>query len=153
VSAVRPRQGTEVSGGDDSHPAGTGQVLFVIPRERGDGFQASIRGHMLDLADPTSSHALAPTPNDLFVAAHASELAWCARRLLDAHGLPAGASVSATWRTDGDLSAVAQFDLTVALPPGAQAVAAGLGAALDRSLAAGSVARPTVHIGFEQGDR
>jgi hypothetical protein len=148
MSAVRPSQGTEVSGRADSHPAvpAPNQVLFVIPRERGDGFQASIRGHMLDLADPTSGHALAPTPNDLFVVAHASELAWCARRLLDAHGLSDGASVSATWRTDGDLSAVAQFDLTVTLPPGAQAVAAGLDVALDETLAAGSVARPTVHI-------
>jgi len=152
MSAVRPSEGTDLSAGDNSHLAAT-QVLFVIPRERGDGFRASIRGHMLDLADPISGHALAPTPNDLFVAAHAAELAWCARRLLDAHGLPGGASVSATWRADGDLSAVAQFDLTVALPLRARAVAAGLGAALDESLAAASVARPTVHFRFDQVDR
>ena len=139
MSAVRPSQGN--------------QALFVIPRERRGGFQASIRGHMLDLADPTPGHALAPTPNDLFVVAHASELAWCARRLLDAHGLSDGASVSATWRTDGDLSAVARFDLALALPPCAQALAAGLGAALDKSLAARSVARPTVHIRFDQVGR
>jgi hypothetical protein len=152
MSAVRPSEGIELAGRDDSHPAAT-QVLFVIPRERGDGFKASIRGHMLDLADPTSGHALAPTPNDLFVAAHAAELAWCARRLLDAQGLPGGASVSATWRAEGDLSAVAQIDLTVALPLRAQAVADGLDAVLDKSLAAGSVARPTVHLRFDQVDR
>ena len=53
--------------------------LFVIPRGRGDGFQASIRGHILDLADPNSGHALAPTPDDLFIASIASGLAWSAQ--------------------------------------------------------------------------
>ena len=154
MSAVRPGKGTEVSGRHDRHPvSGSNHELFVIPRDRGNGFQASIRGHMLDLADPASGHVMAPTPNDLFVVAHASELAWCARRLLDVHGLSDGASVSAMWRTDGDLSAVAQFDLTLTLPSRAEELAGRVGLALNKSLAAGSVARPAVHIRFDQMDR
>src|SRR3954466_12947477 len=78
------------------------------------GFQASIRGHTLDLADPSSGHALAPTPEDLFVAALASQLAWSARSFLHAHGQPEGdVSVSANWQADGDLPSGRDLDLTV----------------------------------------
>jgi hypothetical protein len=58
----------------DAHAAAatSSNGLFVIPCGRGDGLQASIRGHILDLADPNSGHALAPTPDDLFVASIAS---------------------------------------------------------------------------------
>src|SRR5262249_1509324 len=72
-----------------------GHALFVGPRGRGDGFRASVRGHMLELADPGDADGLAPTPDDLFVASIASELAWSARRFLRTRGLPDDVSVSA----------------------------------------------------------
>jgi hypothetical protein len=50
-------------------------ALFVIPTRRGDGFRASVRGRMLDLADPDAGHRLAPTPDDLFLLSIASALA------------------------------------------------------------------------------
>ena len=78
--------------------AASTHALFVIPRAHGDGFRASIRGHILELADPSSGHELAPTPDDLHVASIASELAWSAQRLLRAHGLPDHVSVSAEWQ-------------------------------------------------------
>jgi hypothetical protein len=62
-------------------------ALFVVPNRRGDGFQASVRGHILDLIDP-SSYALAPTADDLLVVSFASALAWSARSFLRTHGCP-----------------------------------------------------------------
>jgi hypothetical protein len=38
-------------------------LLFVIPSLRGEGFQPSVRGHLIELADPDSAHGLAPTPD------------------------------------------------------------------------------------------
>src|SRR5437870_13876118 len=109
----------------DSHAGPTSrQALFVIPRGRGGGFQASIRGHVLDLADPSSGHALAPTPDDLFIVSIASELAWTTRRILRAAGLPDDVSVSANWRTNTDLPNLADIDLTVRLPRRAEAASA-----------------------------
>ena len=138
----------------DSHAVPTSsQALFVIPRGRGGGFQASIRGHILDLADPNSGHALAPTPDDLFMASIASELAWSARRFLRAYGLPDDVSVSATWRTQEDLPSLAGISLTVTVPRRAEAVGAALGAAFENSLAARSLAEPVVHISFEGVNR
>ena len=63
--------------------ASTSHALFIIPTRRGDGFNASIHGHMLELADPTDPR-LAPSPDDLVVASFASDLAWSARRFLRA---------------------------------------------------------------------
>jgi uncharacterized OsmC-like protein len=127
--------------------------LFVIPRGRGDGFQASIRGHILDLADPSSGHALAPTPDDLFIVSIASEFAWSARRLLRARGLTDDVSVSATWRTHADLPSLADINMTVTLSKRAEAVAAALTAALEKNIAARSPAQPVVHISFEGVNR
>jgi len=100
MSTVTAKDGATAT--DNAHN-GDGQAaptssngLFVIPRGRGDGFQASIRGHILDLADPNSGHALAPTPNDLFIASIASGLAWSARSFLRSHRLPDDVSVFAT---------------------------------------------------------
>jgi hypothetical protein len=44
-----------------------GLPLFVIPCSRGGGFRASIRGHLLDLADPTTSlrHQTTSAPRQL----------------------------------------------------------------------------------------
>jgi uncharacterized OsmC-like protein len=127
--------------------------LFVIPRGRGDGFRASIRGHILDLADPGSGHALAPTPDDLLIVSIASELAWSARRFLRAYGLPDDVSVSATWRTHEDPPSLADIKLTVTVPKRAEAVSAALAAAFANSLAARSLAEHLVHISLEGVNR
>jgi len=91
------------------------QSLYVVPRGLGEGFRASIRSHILELADPYSGDALAPTPDDLFVTSLASQLAWSTRALLRARGLPDDVSVVATWRTRSELSGPDEIDLTVTL--------------------------------------
>lgn len=123
--------------------------LFIVPRGRGDGFQATIRGHLLDLADPDSGHALAPTPDDLFIASIASELAWSARRFLRGYGLPDDVNVSARWRTQEDQPSLVDINLTVTVSSRAEALSAALTAALENSLAARSLPEPVVHISFE----
>jgi len=139
-----------VSGSTAPSTIGTpGNALFVIPRGRGDGFQASIRGHILELADPSSAHALAPTPDDLFVASIASELAWSARRLLRASGLPDDVSVYAQWRTPEDLPSPADINLTLTVASDAEAVTTGVAAVFENGLAARSLAVPVVHISVE----
>jgi uncharacterized OsmC-like protein len=144
---LRSEQSTDDS---DSHAGPTSrQALFVIPRKREDGFRASIRGHVLDLADPGSGHALAPTPDDLFIVSIASELAWSARRFLRARGLPDDVSVSATWWTHEDPPSLADISLTVTASRRAEAVGAALAAAFADSLAARSLADPVVHISFD----
>jgi hypothetical protein len=117
-------------------------ALFVVPRAHGDGFQASIRGHMLELADPRSGHELAPTPDDLQVASIASELAWAAQRLLRAHGLPDEVSVAAEWDARS-----AGIDVTVSVSSAAETVTAALAATFDQSLAAR--ATPAVRIAVD----
>jgi hypothetical protein len=72
-------------------------ALFVIPG-RGGGLRASIRGQLLELAEPSPVHRLAPIPDDLFIASIASDLAWSARHFLHGHGLSDDVSVSAGWR-------------------------------------------------------
>jgi uncharacterized OsmC-like protein len=124
------------------------QGLVVIPDGRRDGFHAAIRGHILDLADPSSGHALAPTPDDLFIVSIASELAWAARRLLRESGMPDSVSVCARWRTQ-DQPSLVDIDLTVRVSSGAEAVSAALTAALENSFAARCLAEPVVHISFE----
>jgi uncharacterized OsmC-like protein len=124
--------------------------LFVIPRGRGDGFQATIRGHILDLADPGSGRPLAPTPDDLFIVSIASELAWSARRWLRASGLPDDVSVSARWRTPEDPPRLADINMTVTVSRRAEAFNAALAAVLANSLAPRSRAEPVVHISWEE---
>ncbi len=127
--------------------------LFVIPRGQGDGFQASIRGHILDLADPGSGHALAPTPDDLFIVSIASELAWSARSLLRAHGLPESVSVFATWRKDEHLPGLADIKMTVTVSRRGQAARAALDATFASRLAARSLSESVVNISFEGVNR
>jgi hypothetical protein len=76
-------------------PAAPARALFVVPTRSGEGFQARIRGHVLELADPDSPFALAPTPDDLLIVSLASEAAWLARRFLGSRGLEAHVGVSA----------------------------------------------------------
>ena len=108
---------------------------------------------ILDLANPSSGHALARTPDDLFIVSIASELAWSAQRFLRAYGLPDDVTVSATWRTQEDLPSLAGISLTVTVSRRAEAVGAALGAAFENSLAARSLAEPVVHISFEGVNR
>jgi uncharacterized OsmC-like protein len=144
MSAITIKDGTDVSdGATESH------ALFVIPRERGDGFQAAIRGHIVDLADPSSGHALAPTPNDLLIVSIASDLAWSTRRFLRARRLPDQVSVSARWRTDEDAPGLADIGLTVTVSKAAETVRDALAAVFTDSLAARSHAEPVVHISLK----
>jgi uncharacterized OsmC-like protein len=125
-------------------------TLYVARRGRGDGFEASIRGHILDLADPDSGHSLAPTPDDLFIASIASDIAWSARNFLRALDLPDDVSVSAEWRTREGLRSLADLNLTITVSRRAQAVNAALGAALEQSLAARSLAEAVVRISLDE---
>jgi putative redox protein len=145
----RPLRSLPTTDNCESDAAPTGHGLFIIPTRRGDGFTASIHGHMLELADPTD-HRLAPSPDDLFVASIASELAWSARRFLRAYGLPDNVSVSAKWRTTEGLPGLADITLTVTVPRRAEAVSAALAAAFENSLAARSLAEPVVQISWEE---
>jgi hypothetical protein len=123
-------------------PAPSSDVLFVIPRGRGGGLQASIRGHLLELADPGSGHGLAPTPDDLFVVAIASDLAWLARRFLRDHGLPGDVSVSAhSRRLDGPPS-VMEISMTVTVSESVAAMSTALENALAQRVAARSLEEP-----------
>jgi uncharacterized OsmC-like protein len=150
----QPLRSGQNSDNGDSHAVPTSSHgLFVIPRGRGDGFQATIRGHILDLADPSSGHALAPTPDDLFIASIASDLVWSARKFLRAYGLPDDVSVSAKWRTPEDPPGLADIKLTVSVSRRAEAVCAALAAAFENTLAARSLAEPVVHISFEGVNR
>src|SRR5213080_4815105 len=154
MSAITTTDGTEIFDKGDSHAAPISRhVLFVSPHEQRDGFWASIRGHVLDLADPHNGHALAPTPDDLFIVSIASELAWTARRILRAGGLPDGVSVSANWRTNADLPSLADIDLTLKVPGRAKGASAALAAAVQNSLAAWSLAEPVAHISWKGANR
>ena len=135
-----------------SDVASTSHALYITPTRRGDGFEASIHGDILELSDPTD-HRLTPSPDDLLIASIASELAWSARKFLRAYGLPDDVSVSATWRTTEGLPSLADINLTVTLSKRAEAVGGALAAAFANSLAARSLADPVVHISCEGVDR
>jgi uncharacterized OsmC-like protein len=146
----QPRQSTENTDNGDIRAAPTSShTLFVIPRVRGDGFQASIRGHILDLADPSSGHALAPTPDDLFVVSIAAEVAWSARRALRAQGLPHDVSVSATWSASEAPPGLASIHLTVAVSGCPEAASAVLAGAFESRLARRSLGQHVVQISLE----
>jgi uncharacterized OsmC-like protein len=148
----RPLQSVHTNEKCESDAVSTSHELFIIPTRLGNGFKASIHGHLLELADPTD-HRLAPSPDDLLVASNASGLAWCARRFLRGHGLPDDVSVSARWRTTEDLPRLADITLTVTVSERAEAVTEALAAALANSLAARSLAEPVVHISLEGVNR
>jgi uncharacterized OsmC-like protein len=155
MNAIATTNGTDVSDRIESRAAPSG-ALYVSPHERRDGFWASIRGHILDLADPSSGHALAPTPNDLFIVSIASYLAWTARSILRTQGLPDDVSVSATWRTQeehGDRPSLADINLTVTVSARAKTARAALAAALENILVARSLAEPIAHILWEGANR
>jgi hypothetical protein len=148
----RPPRSVQTIDNGESDAAPTSHALFIFATRRGDGFQASIHGHMLELADPTD-HRLAPSPDDVLIASMASDLAWSARRFLRASGLPDDVSVSAEWRTQEGLPGPADVNLSVTVSRRAKTVSAALRAAVAKSLATGSVAQTAVHISFEGGNR
>jgi uncharacterized OsmC-like protein len=125
-----------------AQPAGSYDVLFVIPSGRGGGLRASIRGHVLELADPSSSHERAPTPDDLFIASIASDLAWSARHFLRARGLPDDVSVSAHSRRLEHSRSLTDISMTVTVSETAEAMRNALEDALAERLAARSLDEP-----------
>jgi hypothetical protein len=143
-SAVVP--GTTHGGEDHETVSASEYALFVIPSRRGSGFQASIRGYMLELADPDSKHELAPTPEDLLIAATASDIAWFARRLLRDHRLDDYVCVSARARTSESLPGLGGIDLTVEVSGRASAMRATLATALERRIAAQSPCPPQLRV-------
>jgi len=124
-------------------------TLFVTPRGEGHGFQARVRGHVLDLIDP-GSYALSPTADDLFIVSMAAALAWSARSFLRDQGLPDYVGVSATWQTHDDPPALADIGLTVTVSRRAVAVQESLTTVLEASLAKRSLARPVVRVSLEE---
>jgi uncharacterized OsmC-like protein len=148
----RPLRSVQTSDNRKSDAPAASHVLFIIPTRRGDGFKASIHGHMLDLADPTDNR-LAPSPDDLLIASIASDLAWSARSLLRANGLPDDVSVSARWQTAESLPRLADIGLTVTVSRDAEAVSSALAAAFASTVAARSLVEPVVHISLEGANR
>lgn len=133
-----------------TNPSGATQTLFIVPRGEGNGFRASVRGHVLDLIDP-SSYALAPTADDLLVVSFAATLAWAARGFLRERNLPDYVSVSAERRVSEDPSSPWEISLTVTVSERAQAEAEALAGALEKSLAARLATDPVIHVSFEEG--
>lgn len=125
-----------------SDAAVTSHVLFVNPTRRGDGFRASIRGHLLELADPGSGHRLAPTPDDLLIVSIASDLAWSARQFLRGHGLADDVNVSAARQTLENPPRLADISVTVAVSETAETMSDALMAALEERVAARSLDHP-----------
>jgi hypothetical protein len=132
-SAVHVTRATlaDENGGVDSAPVR--RTLFVIPTTRGDGFRASIRGHRLELAEPTD-RASAPTPDDLLIASISSDLAWAARRFLRDHALADDVSVSAAWWTFENSWRPNDGRVTVAVAGASEATRNALAATLEERL-------------------
>jgi uncharacterized OsmC-like protein len=138
----------DIDQGDNAAPSSS-HGLSVTARGRGRGFRASIRGKILDLAEPKSGDAFSPTPDDLFVLAIAAGFAWSARTILRAAALPDDLSVSATWRTLEHPRRLTDLTLRIFVSRRAAAGSAALAAALDESFAARSLADAVIHISVE----
>jgi hypothetical protein len=135
-----------------SAPSGLSHTLFIVPRGEGDGFRANVRGHILDLIDP-SSYSLAPTADDLLVVSLAAAVAWSARSFLQARSLPDYVSVSAEQRTPRDPSSPWQISLIVTVSERVRKGAGALAAALEETLTARLASGPVIHLSFDDGDR
>jgi hypothetical protein len=134
---------------DQLDPRPAYQSLYVVQRGMGTGFVATIRGHVLELASPYSGHSLAPTPDDLFVAAIASELAWSTRALLQAHGLPEDVSIVANWRSLDDLPGPADIAVTATVERDAETAYTDIADLFARGLATRLRTRPRIHVSME----
>jgi hypothetical protein len=93
--------------------------------------RANIRGHLLELADPTSGHGLAPTPDDLRTVSIASEFAWIARHFLRDGGLDDYVSVAAQPHAT-EVFGVDRVDVALTVSKHAAEIEAALCAALER---------------------
>ena len=144
-NAVTAVARTTAERGDETVSASS-SWLFVSPYIGGNGFRASIRGHLLELADPDSMHGLAPTPEDLLAAGIASDIAWFARRFLRDHGLEDYVSVSASRRTSQSPPILSGVDVTVEVSKDSAAISATLVAALERRFAARSLMQPHFQV-------
>lgn len=131
---------------DHETTTASGYVHFVVPNKRGDGFRASVRGHMFELVDPESSLGLVPTPLDLLTAAIAADLAWFARSLLRDHGLDDYVSVAARVRPSGSPTEPGGVEVTVDVSRDAASLEAALAAALEGRLAAHSSLAPKLRV-------
>jgi hypothetical protein len=133
-----------------ARPDEQNRSLFIVPRGEGHGFQARVRGHVLDLIDP-SSYALSPTTDDLFIVSMAAALAWSAQTFLRDEKLPEYVSVSAAWCAhDNDPPTLSHLSLTVTVSPDAASVRDALAAALENRLASRSLVQPVVHVSSEE---
>ena len=126
-----------------ANPAPAVRDVLFVTHERGDGLRASIRGHLLELAEPSAVHRLAPTPDDLLIASIASDLAWSARHFLRAHGLSDNVSVCAEWRSVENLPSLGDVSMTVSVSETAEALSDALEDALAERVAARSLDDPT----------
>jgi len=152
VVSRTPHSGAEPRVSDRGSGARAGgHSLYVVPRGLSNGFRCTIGGHILDLADPGSGCSLAPTPNDLFVASLASEVAWSTRAFLRAHDLPVDVSVAASWSTHDDKAGPCEIGLTVTVSRRAEPASAELGRLLENGLGARLIDQPRVHISVEGG--
>ena len=131
-----------------AQPSNSSQTLFIVPRGEGDGFRASVRGHVLDLIDP-SSYALAPTTDDLFTVSIAAAMAWTARSFLHDHGLPEYVSVCAERRTGPDPASPWDISMTITVSERAESEGAAIAAACEKTLAARLAAVPAIRVSFE----
>lgn len=114
---------------EEASHSGRGLPLFVTPSRDG-GFRASIRGHLLELADPSDGD-LAPSPDDLRTVSVAADVAWLARRFLRDRGLDDRVSVTAwRWASDG-APGVNAVDITVTVSDASVPVRAMLTTALE----------------------
>ena len=124
-------------------PQGASRDALIVVPGRGGGLRATIRGHLLEIAEPSPVHRLAPTPDDLFIAAIASDLAWSARHFLQAHGLPDDVSVFAEWRSVEHPPSLAEVSMAVTVSETAKALRDALEHTLTERLAARSLDDPT----------
>jgi organic hydroperoxide reductase OsmC/OhrA len=111
-----------------------GANLVVLPRPRGDGLQAWVRGRSVELADPSRDGVFTPTPDDLLVSAIASSLAWSARAFLARHGLNDNVTVSARWSTRGPSLGDVDVDLQITVVSLSAAERAALQAQLEAAV-------------------
>ena len=116
-------------------------ALFVIPG-RGGGLRASIRGYLLDLAEPSPVHRLAPTPDDLFITSIASDLAWAARHFLRALGLRDDVSVTAHWQMLESLQSLADISVSITVSETVEPTRDALEDALAERLATRALGEP-----------
>jgi hypothetical protein len=151
VSALTDRNTSSASHGrpdDQQVPKANSAALalFVGPYRSGDGFRASVRGHILGLADPDSPDRLAPTPRDLVAAALASDVAWFARQFLRDRARDDYVSVSVRTSTSEGLPSWCSFDVTVDVSEQAAPLGTMLLTALEERFAAAASKSPRIVV-------